>query len=209
LCISQLLGAASLRWDRTEVDLEMEPGQEEIRANFEMTNEGEERIRIARIQANCGCTGSIIDRKILEPGESTVITATFNKGKRQGLNRNMLEVYIDSQPKPVATLRMNVRIPELVAAMPKIVYWNPGSTRSERQVAITLDERYVDKIVRIDYDSERLNVVEQEHPQDKSKRLLKISPKSYDETLRSTIQIIAVGKGGQKAEARVMAFVQP
>ena len=92
LCISQLLGAASLRWDRTEVDLEMEPGQEEIRANFEMTNEGEERIRIARIQANCGCTGSIIDRKILEPGESTVITATFNKGKRQGLNRNMLEV---------------------------------------------------------------------------------------------------------------------
>ena len=174
-----------------------------------MTNAGDDRIRIARVKTSCGCTGSIIDRKILEPGDATTITATFNKGKRQGLNRNRLEVFIDSQPNPVATLYMNVQIPELVAAVPKIVYWNPSSTHSERRVVLSLDQRYVDKIIRIDYDRSLLNVVEENDPQNEANRILRISPKSYDSPLRSTIQVFAVGPGGQKAEASIMAFVQP
>ncbi len=207
--IGHLLAGSSLSWDHTEVNLEMEPGQEEIRANFQVTNAGDDRIRIARVKTSCGCTGSIIDRKILEPGDATTITATFNKGKRQGLNRNRLEVFIDSQPNPVATLYMNVQIPELVAAVPKIVYWNPSSTHSERRVVLSLDQRYVDKIIRIDYDRSLLNVVEENDPQNEANRILRISPKSYDSPLRSTIQVFAVGPGGQKAEASIMAFVQP
>lgn len=209
LSIGHLLAGPTLSWDHTEVNLEMEPGQEEIRASFQVTNTGGDRIRIARVKTSCGCTGSIIDRKILEPGDATTITATFNKGKRQGLNRNRLEVFIDSQPDPVATLHMNVQIPELVAAVPKIVYWNPSSTQSERRVVIKLDERYVNKIIRIDYDRSLLNVVEEKDPQLTTGRILRISPKSYDSPLRSTIQVFAVGQGGQKAEARIMAFVQP
>ena len=41
-----LLSASSLSWDRTEVKIEMEPDQEEVRASFNVTNNGDERIRI-------------------------------------------------------------------------------------------------------------------------------------------------------------------
>ena len=209
LFICNQLAASALSWDRTEVDLEMEPDQEQIRASFNVTNEGDERIRIARVKTSCGCTGSIIDRKILEPGDATEIIGTFNKGKRQGLNRNKLEVFIDSQPDAVATLRMNVRIPELVEAKPKIVYWSASSSQSERRVAITLDARYVDKILKIEYDRNKLNVVEEKDPEGKATRILRITPESYDSQYRGTITVHASGKGGRKAEARVMVFVQP
>lgn len=209
LFICNQLAASALSWDHTEVDLEMQPGQEEIRASFKVTNEGDERIRIARVKTSCGCTGSIIDRKILEPGDTTEIIATFNKGKRQGLNRKRLEVFIDGQPDAVATLHINVQIPELVAATPRIVYWNPSSARTERRVAVTLDERYVDKIIRIEYDNTQLEVVDEADPNGQATRLLHITPKSFDAQYRGMVKVIAVGKGGRKAEAQVMVFVQP
>jgi hypothetical protein len=209
LFICNQLAASALSWDRTEVNLKMEPDQEEIRASFKVTNEGDERIRIARVKTSCGCTGSIIDRKILEPGNSTEIIGTFNKGKRQGLNRNRLEVFIDSQPEAVTTLRMNVQIPELVAVTPTIVYWNPSSSKTERRVAITLDEDYVDKILRIEYDRDQLNVTEEEDPAGKATLLLRIAPKSYDTQYRGMVTVFASGKNGRKAEARIHAFIQP
>jgi len=69
-----ILHGSNLSWDRTEVKLEMEPEQKEIRASFKVTNEGEDRIRISRIKTSCGCTGSIIDprnyvKKVLIDGE--------------------------------------------------------------------------------------------------------------------------------------------
>lgn len=200
--------ASNLSWDRTEVKIDMEPDQEQVRASFNVTNNGEERVRIARVNASCGCTGSIVDRKILEPGESTEIIATFNKGKRQGLNRISLDVFIDSQPEAVATLRMNVQIPRLVDAMPQIVYWNPSSTKTARQVSITLDERYVKEIIDIDYDRTKLNVTEEEDPNGTATRILKILPKSFDTLYRGKVTIKATGKG-RTADASIMVLVQP
>lgn len=209
LLLANSLVASNLSWDRTEVKLEMKPEQKEIRASFKVTNEGEDRIRIARIKTSCGCTGSIIDRKILNAGDTTEIIATFNKGKRQGLNRLQLDVFIDSQAEAVATLRMNVEIPKLIDAMPQVVYWSPSGSKNERRVSITLDERYVDTIQSIDYDSDKLNVATEKDPSGKATRLLKITPKSYDELYRGAITVTAKGKEGRKAEAKILTLVQP
>lgn len=209
LLAANLMHGTALSWDRTEVDLEMKPDQEEIRASFKVTNKGEDRIRIARVNTSCGCTGSVIDRKILQPGETTEIVATFNKGKRQGLNSLLLDVFIDSQAEAVATLRMNVQIPKLIEATPQIVYWTPSSSKTARQIRLTLDPRYLDSIDRIDYDASKLDVVEEADPSGKANRILRITPKSFDTLYRGTITVKASGKDGRKEEERVMAFVQP
>ncbi len=201
--------SSTLTWDRTEAQLEMEPEQQIIRAAYTVTNNGDETIRISRVKTSCGCTGSIIDRKILEPGDSTEIIATFNRGKRQGLNRNRLEVFIDSQKEAVATLLMTVRIPKLVEAMPQIVYWTPSGSKSDRQVSLTLDKRYVDTILEIDYDRSKLIVTEEDDPRGEADRILRITPKSFDALYRGTITVYAGGQDGRKAEARIHAFVQP
>ena len=132
---ASLIDASALVWDQTEVRIEMEPDQEEARASFSVTNKGEKVVRIARVVSNCGCTGTILNKKIILPGESTEIIATFSKGKRQGLNRNRLQVYLDSQADAVVTLKMNVQIPTLIEARPQIVYWSPESRKPRARCA--------------------------------------------------------------------------
>lgn len=210
-CLSSSLFAASeLSWDTTEVKIDMEPDQEEARASFTVTNEGNEPVRIARIKTSCGCTGSVVDRKIIEPGESSEIVGVFNKGKRQGLNRNRLQVFLDSQPEPVATLLMSVQIPTLIEATPQIVYWNSQSAKSARQIRISLDERFINEIVGIEYDRNRMTVTEQAgEANNKASLILVIEPKSYDAMYRGTITVRGIGPGGRTAETRLHAFVQP
>ena len=207
---ASLLTASALVWDSTEAHLKMEPEQEQIRTSFKVTNEGEKTVRIARVKTSCGCTGSILDKKIIKPGESTEITATFNKGKRQGLNRNRLQVFIDSQAEAVVTLAMNVEIPTLIKATPQIVYWSPSSSKTERRVQLSLDEQYMDKILRIDYDESRLTITEEPGEANKGiQRVLVIEPKDYDTLYRGTINVHASGPNNRKAETRIHTFVQP
>ena len=210
LCLTASLQAAPiLKWDKTEVEISMEPDQEEARATFTVTNEGSETVRISKIKTSCGCTGSIVDRKIIKPGESTEIVGTFNRGKRKGLNRNRLEVFIDGQESPVATLLIAVQIPVLIEAMPQIVYWSRSGSKTPRQVRLNLDERYIDEITQIEYDRSKLTVVEKEEATKKADLILEINPLSYTEASRSTVTVYGAGSGGRKAEARVHVIVQP
>lgn len=210
LACAGLLNASTLIWDKTEVHIDMEPDQEEVRATFTVTNDGETPIRIANVKASCGCTGSIVNKKIIEAGGSTEIIGTFNKGKRQGLNRNKLQVYIDSQPEPVVTLAMNVRIPTLIEAMPQIVYWSAESSKTPRRVNITMDEQYIDKITRIDYDRSQLKITEEAgNPETGVDRVLVVESLDYNTLYRGSITIYGEGPEGRKNDIRIHAFVQP
>ena len=206
----QLLGA-NLSWDRTEVDIELGPDQEEVRASFVVTNDGAAPVRIANVRTSCGCTGSIVDRKIIEPGESTEIVGTFNKGKRRGMNRNRLQVFIDSEPDAVATLLMNIKIPELIKVSPPVVYWSQESSHSPREAQIQLDERYLNKITNIRFDESKLDVVQKDGQSAGSSlsTTLVITPKDYLSPYRGSVIIEAKGPNGRTAETKVHAFIQP
>ena len=201
--------ASRLEWNQTEARLELKPAQEEAQAEFVVTNKGDETVRIARVKTSCGCTSSILDQKIINPGESTTITATFNKGKRQGLNHNKLEVFLDDQADAVAILHMIVQVPKLVDAQPQIVYWNPSTSRTERHIRITLDKRYVSEITSIEYDHATLTIRAEPDPDGRADRILHILPKSFETQIRESVLIHARGADGMKAEARLHIFVQP
>ncbi|MGC6424025.1 MAG: DUF1573 domain-containing protein [Lentimonas sp.] len=209
LCVATYISASTLTWDQTEARIELKPDEKEARATFTVTNNGDKPVRIARIKTSCGCTGSIVNRKIVEPGKSAEIVGTFHKGKRQGLNHNRLEVFIENQPNAIATLHMIVQIPELINLQPKILYWNNESKKTERPVRIQLDKRYVEQISSIDYNKEHLTLSWEPDPADKEKELIRILPKSFDRVIRETILIKAKGKDGADAEARLHLFVQP
>ena len=207
---ASFLDASTLVWDRTEVRIEMGPDEEETRASFKVTNEGEKVVRIARVKSNCGCTNTILNKKILPPGESAEIVAIFSKGKRQGLNRNRLQVYLDSQVDAIVTLKMNVQIPALIEAQPQIVFWKPESSKTPRRVHLLIDERHIDQILQIDYDRSRLTVTQESgNLKNNNAILLKVKPKDFSKLYRGTITVYGGGPDGRKAETRVHAFVQP
>ncbi|KRP37507.1 MAG: hypothetical protein ABS34_02540 [Opitutaceae bacterium BACL24 MAG-120322-bin51] len=201
--------ASRLEWNQTEARIELKPDEEEARAEFVVTNKGDETVRIARVKTSCGCTSSILNQKIIKPGESTTITAIFHKGKRQGLNHNKLEVFLDDQADAVAMLHMIVQVPTLVEAQPQIVYWNPSTSRTERHIRIKLDKRYVNEITSIEYDRSTLTITAEADPDGRADRILHILPKSFETQIRETVLIHARGVDGMKAEARLHIFVQP
>ena len=204
------LQASILIWDRTEARIEMKPEESEVRASFKVTNNGDETLRITDIKASCGCTGSVIDRRIIEPGKSTEIQATFNKGKRKGKNHTKLNVYIDSQPDAVATLHMIVDIPELVETQPRIVFWNDKTAKTPRSVRVDLDERYVDPgKVTIDCDESLFTVVKESDPSGRADFILKLEPVDYTQKKRHSIEITAKGLDGlPDGEGKIHVFVQ-
>ena len=210
IACASFLDASTLVWDHTEVRIKMGPDEKEARASFKVTNEGEKVVRIARVKSNCGCTNTILNKKILPPGESAEIVAIFSKGKRQGLNRNRLQVYLDSQVDALVTLKMNVQIPALIEAQPQIVFWKPESSKTPRPVHLLIDERHIDQILQIDYDRSRLTVTpENDYPKNNDAIVLKVEPKDFSKLYRGTITVYAGGPDGRKAETRVHAFVQP
>ena len=210
IACASFLDASTLVWDHTEVRIKMGPDEKEARASFKVTNEGEKVVRIARVKSNCGCTNTILNKKILPPGESAEIVAIFSKGKRQGLNRNRLQVYLDSQVDALVTLKMNVQIPALIEAQPQIVFWKPESSKTPRRVHLLIDERHIDQILQIDYDRSRLTVTtESDDPKNNGPIVLKVEPKDFSKLYRGTITVYAGGPNGRKAETRVHAFVQP
>ena len=209
LLLPAAANASRLEWNQTEARIELKPDQEEAQTEFVVTNKGDETVRIARVRTSCGCTSSILNKKIINPGESTTITAIFNKGKRQGLNHNKLEVFLDDQTDPVAKLHMIVQVPKLVDSQPQIVYWNPSTARSERRVRIKLDKRYVSEITSIEYDRSTLTITAESDPDGRVDRILRILPKSFETQIRESVLIHARGADGMKAEARLHIFVQP
>ena len=201
--------ASDLEWNQTQIKIELKPDEEEAQAEFVVTNTSEEIVHITDIKTSCGCTGSILDQKTIQPGESSTIIGTFKKGNRQGLNHNRLQVFVDNQPKPIATLHMIVQIPRLINIQPPVVYWNRSSSKTQRKAHITLDENYVNKISSIEYDASLLTITEKSDPENKSGRILEIVPTSFETQLRQSIQVHAQGPDGTTAKAKLQVFVQP
>ena len=207
--LAQFSYAYELEWDQTKVEIELKPDETEAKAEFIVTNKGERKLSIDRVKTSCGCTGSILNQKDLEPGESTTIIGTFKKGNRLGLNHNRLQVFLKDQIEPVATLHMIVRVPRLIQASPSILYWNKSSTKTERQVQIKLDDQYLSEISNIEYDPELISISETDDSSDNSSRILTILPKSFDKPLRHTVLIKAASKNGLTAEMKLQVFVNP
>ena len=201
--------AYELEWDQTKVEIELKPGETEAKAEFVVTNKGEKKLSIDRVKTSCGCTGSILDKKEIKPGESTTIIGTFKKGNRQGSNHNRLQVFLKGKAEPVETLHMIVQVPRLIHLNPFILYWNKSSAQPGRQVPIKLDTRYLTEISDIEYDPELLVINETDDPSGNFDRILTISPKSFDKQLRHSVLIKATGKDDLTAEMKLQVFVQP
>lgn len=71
---------------------------ESVSFNFELKNEGKKNLIIRKIRAACGCTAIAPTEKIVAPGKSVEIKATFNsRGKRGHQNKTI--TVITNDPK--------------------------------------------------------------------------------------------------------------
>lgn len=201
--------ADTLVFDRTEVHVQLAPGQEEARAVFTATNPGRRAVRIRQIQSSCGCTGAVLDRRELGPGESTKIEAVFTKGTRQGLSRNRLQVYLEGATAPAAVLTFAVDIPRLLTARPAVLFWTAATGEGSRLVEIEMDGDLIREIGELRFNENLIKAELKEDPQRAGQFVILVRPTRFDLAFRETLTIRGQGPDGLQDEVRIQLFVQP
>jgi hypothetical protein len=108
----ELANAPVFKVAATTVDLGMmEPGTTK-NVEFNFTNAGGRDLIIRNIRATCGCTALQQGGKTtLKPGESSVITATFNSGSYKGKVTKAIYVYTNDPSNSEVLLMLNAEIP--------------------------------------------------------------------------------------------------
>lgn len=81
-----------------------------VKTNFVFTNTGRSPLNIRETKANCGCTVSSPDKNILEPGESSKITVTFNSSGRRGKQIKTVTVFSNDPMAPAQQLTITAKV---------------------------------------------------------------------------------------------------
>lgn len=83
---------------------------EKVNHAFTFTNEGEGDLIIESVKASCGCTATAPKDKIIKPGASSEITATFDSRGRSGMQNKSITVKTNDPNQGTLILRLKVEV---------------------------------------------------------------------------------------------------
>jgi len=89
---------------------ELKPNAE-VTHEYAFTNAGDGTLEIIRVQSTCGCAAVAPSKKLLAPGESSVIKITYHAGRTAGMSEKKILVYTNDpeQPESVLTIRAAIK----------------------------------------------------------------------------------------------------
>jgi hypothetical protein len=125
-------------------------GQEES-CEFEFSNTGTERLVINKITTTCGCTAAQPSRTELEPGETSVIRATF-KPTTSGRQTKHVMVVSNDVTTPTARLAVSAMCKDVVTCSPQLVEFGEvrlGTSHTRMVMVSALDPRMVVDDVKV------------------------------------------------------------
>lgn len=98
LTTDELLKAPQVKFNSTVFDFGIINQEQPVSYDFILTNLGKKDLYIRKISSSCGCTAVQPETKILQPGDSTRITAVFDPTGQAGNQKKAITV-ITNDPK--------------------------------------------------------------------------------------------------------------
>jgi hypothetical protein len=123
-----------VKWEATEIVLDLDSSQKGGEAVFRFVNEGSETVKVAKIVPGCGCTVPTLDKSEFAPGETGTITARFTTGDRRGSYQVPIQVLFDDGN--TGDLSLVAQIRELVKYFPQHLVWAAGEARNPKNVEL-------------------------------------------------------------------------
>lgn len=130
---------SGLAWERNEISLVAEAGQERAEAVFPFRNRGSKPVTITGVESSCGCTTAKLKKNSFAPGESGEIRALFEFGTRTGTQQKELLVTTD-EGAAAMQLVLRVTIPVRFAIEQRLVIWPQGVEPEARTVIVQTAE---------------------------------------------------------------------
>jgi len=73
-------------------------------------NIGGTMLQIRDIKSDCGCTVAEVNQRELEPGESTILSVTFNSKKFEGPQTKLVKIYTNDPQSPVVEYQVLAKV---------------------------------------------------------------------------------------------------
>ncbi|MFW6367255.1 MAG: DUF1573 domain-containing protein [bacterium] len=128
------LGAAPrIAFDKTAHDFGTRRSSETVRAEFNISNRGDEPLEITDVRASCGCTATQLDTRKIEPGASVPLVVDFSLRGRKGPQHKTVTVYSNDPDAGVSRLSLKATVEESPSWTPNSV--NFGRISANEQVS--------------------------------------------------------------------------
>ena len=89
--------AQTLTLERSVVDFGLVYDNESVVARVKITNTGNAQLKIDKVNTTCGCTVGRLQKRQLEPGESTTATLTFDPTGKNG-DESKVVTFVTNDP---------------------------------------------------------------------------------------------------------------
>lgn len=89
-----------VEWKTIDQDLGQIAYNKPFEVKFELTNRNASALLLKEVKPSCGCTGTDYSKAPILPGESTIITATYN-AKAKGVFNKTVRVVTNVSEKPL------------------------------------------------------------------------------------------------------------
>ncbi len=129
---------AGLTWEKDNVDLKAEIGQEVARTSYIFTNTGTSSVSVLSIKPSCGCVATNLEKLEYAPGERGEIKVTFDleMDKDQLVQERTIQVTTSDAPDSPKTLQLKVTVPEAVEVLPETLVWQHGQPPSLKEAIV-------------------------------------------------------------------------
>lgn len=106
----ELAAMPQIEFEQTEYDGGVVIEGEKVTYAYKFTNTGQTDLEIENVRASCGCTASSPKDKVIKPGQTSEITATFNSTGRLGLQQKSITVRSNDPDNGTVVLRLKVTV---------------------------------------------------------------------------------------------------
>ena len=86
-----------------------------------LTNTGDAELEIKRVKGTCGCTTGKLEKKMLEPGESTSLTIQFLPATYDGLISKAIKIASNDPDSKISTITFTATVWPFLQVTPKII----------------------------------------------------------------------------------------
>jgi hypothetical protein len=148
----------ALEWENLTAETSAFEGDSEAKALFHYRNTAKSSVTITSVDASCGCTDAEVQKKVVGPGESGVVTATLQIGSRVGRQEKWITVTTDESPDSPVTLTLVVTIKETAHCEPRLLLWSKGQPPAAQSTDIVAAEGEVIDGVEASSDNARVAV---------------------------------------------------
>jgi hypothetical protein len=127
-----------VHWHEQRIRLAPPIGAPEAEAIFTFINRGAEPVRVVELHTGCGCTGAVLEKDEVPPGEEGRIRTTFHAGDRRGLQTVAVTVVTEGAERTTHNLVLEVDVKEAATLTPRLVFWRQGDPPTAKTVQVRL-----------------------------------------------------------------------